>query len=151
MARILGAFPAALRAAQAGLSANAFAKALAESGYGARRSEVLQLYKIARDVVTRAPDEPFRPQGSVPRANEIGEWPVKSRTGFAQTVTITYRDRTTGGIKQTWYRRISDTPITRERVVAEAIDAYSEHAESYEQDLIGAVHTSTYSLTPMGF
>lgn len=151
MARILGAFPAALRAAEAGMSANAFVKALAESGYGARRAEVLQLYKIARGVTARTPEEPFRPQHSVPQANEIGQWPTRNKTGVAQTVTLTYRDRTTGEIKQTWYRTVNENPITRERAVAEAIDAYSEHAESYEQDLIGAVHTSAYNLTPMGF
>lgn len=151
MARILGAFPAALKAAEAGLSANAFVKALQEQGYGARRAEALQLYKVARGIVSRTPEEPFKPQGSVPQADEIGQWPTRNRTGVAQTVTLTYRDRITGEIKQTWYRTVNESPITRERAVAEAIDAYSEHAESYEQDLIGAVHTSAYNLTPMGF
>lgn len=148
MARILGAFPAALTAARGGMSANAFYRELQAQGYGARRSEVLQLYKTALSVVARTPDEPFRSLSSVPQGTELGTWPTKDATGVAQTVTLTYRDRTTGTINQTWYRTVTPQGITREAAIAEAIDAYSEHAESYDQDLIGAVHTSAYNLTP---
>jgi len=148
MARILGAFPAALIAARGGMSANAFVKELQQSGYGARRSEALALYKVAQGVVTRTAEEPFRPLNQVPLASEIGTWPTKGATGLVQTVTLTYRDRTTGSIKQTWWRNVSPNGITREEAIAGAIAAYSEHAETYEQDLIGAVHTSAYNLSP---
>lgn len=148
MARILGAFPAALIAARGGMSANAFVRELQASGFGARRTEALQLYKTAVGVVARTPDEPFRPLGGVPSGDELGTWPSRNATGVAQTVSLSYRDRTTGTIKQTWYRTVTPNGITREAAIAEAIDAYSEHAESYEQDLIGAVHTSAYNLTP---
>jgi hypothetical protein len=148
MARILGAFPAALVAARGGLSANAFVRELQTSGYGARRSEVLALYKVAQSVVTRTAEEPFRPLNQAPLQSEIGTWPSKGATGIVQTVSLAYRDRTTGTIKQTWWRNTSPNGITREEAIAAAIDAYSEHAESYEQDLIGAVHTSAYNLSP---
>lgn len=148
MARILGALPAALVAARGGMSANAFYRQLQTLGYGARRSEVLQLYGIAKDIVTRSPNEPFQPLNQVPVPGPNDTWPVKTATGIAQTVTITYRDRTTGTIKQTWYRTINPQALTREEAIAQAIDAYSQHAENYNQDLIGAVHTSAYNLTP---
>lgn len=148
MARVLGALPAALIAARGGMSANAFIRELQSQGYGARRSELLQLYRTATSIVARTPDEPFRPLGGVPSGSELGTWPSRNATGVAQTVSLTYRDRTTGTIKQTWYRTVSPNGITREAAIAEAIDAYSEHAESYEQDLIGAVHTSAYNLSP---
>ena len=148
MARILGAFPAALIAARAGMSANAFYRELQQSGYGARRGEVLALYKTAVSIVSRTQEEPFRPLNRAPLASELGTWPTKGATGIAQTVTLAYRDRTTGTIKQTWWRTVSPNGITRSEAIAGAIDAYSEHAESYEQDLIGAVHTSAYNLTP---
>jgi hypothetical protein len=148
MARILGALPAALNAARAGMSANAFVRELQQSGYGARRSEVLQLYRTAVSIVSRTQEEPFRPLNQVPLQSEIGTWPTKGATGIVQTVSLAYRDRTTGSIKQTWWRNTSPNGITREEAIAAAIDAYSEHAESYEQDLIGAVHTSAYNLSP---
>lgn len=144
MARILGLFPAALTAARSEMSANAFAREVQSQGLGARRSEVLALYRVARGIVARNAEEPFRPQQSVPQGDEMGIWPVKNPSGIMQTVTITYRDRATGQIKQTWWSTVTPNGITRERAVAQAIDAYSEHAEAYEQDLIGAVHTSAY-------
>ena len=148
MARILGAFPAALVAARGGMSANAFYRELQAQGYGARRSEVLQLYKTAVGIVSRTAEEPFRPLNEVPAQRDVGTWPTKGATGVIQRVTLTYRDRTTGTIKQTWWNTVTPNGITRETAIAEAIDAYSEHAESYEQDLIGAVHTSAYNLSP---
>lgn len=148
MARILGAFPAALIAARGGLSANAFVRQLAESGFGARRTEALQLFKIAKSITTAAPEEPFRDLSLVPDSSQLQSWPTKKATGIRQNVSITYRDRTTGQIKQTFWSTVGTSPLTREQAIATAIDAYSEHAEAYDQDLIGAVHTSAYNLVP---
>lgn len=148
MARILGLFPAALSAARNGMSANAFYREQLSLGMGARRSEVLQLFKIANGVISRNQEEPFRPRNLAPTPEEIAQWPSRRATGVIQRVTLTYRDRTTGQIKQTYWATNNPSPITRERAIAEAIDAYSEHAESYDQDIIGAVHTSVYELVP---
>lgn len=148
MARILGLLPAALSSARAGMSANAFYREQQALGLGARRSEVLQLFKIANGIISSTAEEPFRARHLAPTPSELGTWPSRKATGVVQRVTITYRDRTTGQIKQTYWATTNPNPITRERAIAEAIDAYSEHAESYDQDLIGAVHTSAYNLVP---
>lgn len=151
MARVLGLFPSALTAARGGMSANAYYRELQSLGIGARRGEVLQLFKIAKSITTRTPDEPFRNIYAVPNESETEVWPSRKSTGIAQTVTLTYRDKTTGQINQTWWRTVTENGMTREAALATAIDAYSEHAESYDQELIGAVHTSSYKLTPQGF
>jgi hypothetical protein len=148
MARILGAFPAALIAARGGMSANAFVRELQASGFGARRSEVLDLFKTAKGIVARTAEEPFRPLNQVPTAEERGTWPTRGATGIAQTVTLTYRDRTTGTVKQTWYRAVTHSGLTRQEAIARAITAYSDSASNYDQEFIGAVHTSAYNLTP---
>lgn len=148
MPRILGAFPAALNAAAEGMSANEFDRRLRELGMGARRSEVLALYKIAVNIVIQSPNEPFRDVREVPTGEHLIPAPTKRATGIRQVVTLAYRDRTTGHISQTYWSAVSQNGITRERALATAIDAYSEHAVSYDQDLIGAVHTSAYALTP---
>jgi hypothetical protein len=148
MARILGLFPSALVAAKGGMSANAYYRELRDLGIAARRSEVLALYKIANGVVTKSREEPFRDISLVPSGQELAPWPTKKATGIAQTVTLTYRDKTTGEIAQTWWRTVTENGITREAAIATAIDAYSEHAISYNQDLIGAVHTSAYNMVP---
>lgn len=148
MAKILGLLPSALVAARNNMSANSYYRDLRASGLAARRSEVLQLYKVAKGIVTRSQDEPFRDIRQTPTGDELTAWPSKKATGVAQTVALTYRDRTTGHINQTWWRTTSPNGIARERALAMAIDAYSDHAESYDQELIGAVHTSAYNMVP---
>lgn len=148
MARILGLFPSALVAAAGGLSERAWERQVRSEGLGARSSEMLQLWRIAKKITASSGDELTKPINEAPREHELPSWPTKVATGVAQTVTLTYRDRTTGHIKQTWYRSVNPSPITRETAIAQAIDAYSEHAEAYNQDLIGAVHTSAYRLVP---
>jgi hypothetical protein len=144
MAAILGLFGPALVAAKGGVSANAFYRQVKDEGIAGRRSEVLNLFKIAKRITTVSQDEPFRDITQVPNGNELAPWPVKNPAGVSQNVTILYRDRTTGDIKQTYYRVTTENGVTREQALAQAVGAYSEHAESYGQDLIGAVHTSSY-------
>lgn len=149
MARILGLFPAALNAVREGLSANAFYSALKSEGIAPRRAEALQLYKMSKAISSQSGEEPYRPVGSAPSGNEISPWPSKSATGVRQNVTILYRDRVTGQISRTYYAHRSQGGVTREEAMATAIGAYQDHAESYNQDLIGAVHTSTYEYLPI--
>jgi hypothetical protein len=130
------------------MSANAYYRELQALGLGARRGDVLALFKAAKSITTASPEEPFRPIELAPSPQEITPYPSRKATGIRQNVTIIYRDRTTGGIKQTYWSTVGSSPLTREEAIATAIDAYSEHAERYGQDLIGAVHTSAYQLVP---
>jgi hypothetical protein len=90
----------------------------------------------------------FRPIEQAPSGAEIGTQITRKATGIRQNVSLVYRDKTTGTIKQTFWSTVGSSPLTREEAIATAIDAYSEHAEQYNQDLIGAVHTSAYNLVP---
>lgn len=150
MARILSVFPSALLAARNGMSGNAFYRQLQELGLGARRSEVLALYKMAKEITSKTGDSVFQDPTLVPSGDDLQQWPVRSATGIKQTVTLSYRDKTTGEISKTYYSVTSPTGITREEAVAEAIGAYNDASERYNQDLIGAVHTSAYQLVPVG-
>lgn len=150
MARILGAFPAALLAARGGMTANAFYRELQSLGIGARRGEVLALYREAQAIVSKTGSEVFADPTLVPSGQDLQVWPTRSATGIAQNVTLTYRDRTTGEISKTYYRVSSEEGVTREEAISRAISAYSEPSDRYNQDLIGAVHTSAYRLIPTG-
>jgi|SRR5215472_2624653 len=149
MARILGLFPSALVAAGGGESASEWIREMQSVGLGARRSEMLQLFKLAKGIVARSPEEIFRDITQVPTASEIQVWPTKKATGFVQTVTLVYRDRTTGTLNQTYWKTSNNVPMRREQAMATAISAYADHAERYDQDLVGAVHTSTYQQIPL--
>lgn len=148
MARILGLFPSALAAARGGMTERAWEQQVRSLGLGARSSEMLQLWRVAKSITVASPDEPFRPPELVPRGDDLRPWPTNKATGIAQNISITYRDKTTGKIKQTFYRVVTPGGITREAATAQAIDAYSDAAERYGQELIGAVHTSAYLLSP---
>lgn len=148
MPAILGAFPAALIAAQNGMGANAFYRELQSLGMGARRSEVLSLYKVAAGIVARSGEEAFKDITKAPSGNDIQPWPTRKATGIRQTVTLVYRDNVTGTIKTTFYSTKSENAITRESAMSQAIDAYADHAERYGQTLIGAVHTGSFNFVP---
>lgn len=149
MPAILGALPAALLAARQGQSANAFDRQLRELGQGARRSEVLNLFRIAKGIVARSPDEPFQDIRLNPASNPLPAWPTAKATGIHQTVALIYRDRITGQILQTYWGTSSELGVIREEALATAINAYSDHAEEYNQDLIGAVHVAAYQNVPI--
>lgn len=138
-----------MQAVQQGMSANAFDRQLRELGLGARRSEVLALYKAAAGIVSRSPSEPFQDIRQNPASNPLPEWPTAKATGIHQTVALIYRDRTTGAILQTYWGTSSELGVTREEALATAINAYSDHADEYNQDLIGAVHIASYQNVPM--
>jgi|SRR6185312_342018 len=150
MARILGVFPSALIAARGGMSANAFYRQLQSLGLGARRGEVLALYRQAKSIVSKSGTDVFNDPTLIPSGQDLQSWPTRSATGVAQNVTLAYRDRTTGEISTTYYRVTSEEGVTREQAVAQAVSAYSDASDRYNQDLIGAVHTSAYQLIPTG-
>lgn len=148
MARILGLFPAALLAAREGMSANKFYQQLQAQGEGGRRAEVLQLFSVAKSVVTANPHEAFQDQSLAPVGSELAAWPTRKAEGIRQNVTLVYRDKVTGQLKQTFWSTIGSTALTREQAVSQAVDAYAGTAEAYGQDLVDAVHVSAYRLVP---
>jgi hypothetical protein len=148
MANILGAFGQALISAAQGSSANAFYRELQSLGIGARRSEVLALYKFTKSILPADPQEIFRDITQAPSGNEINTWTTKKATGIRQNVSLVYRDRVTGQYKQTFWSTINDTAIPREQAIAQAINAYQDTADAYGQYLVGAVHTGAYNLVP---
>lgn len=150
MARILGLFPSAIIAAKGGMSANAFYRQLKTLGIAARRSEVLALYREAKAITSKSGNEVFANPDLPPASSELQTWPTRKATGVKQGITLAYRDKTTGEISRTYYSVTSPNGILRSEAVAQAIAAYSDAAERYNQDLIGAVHTSAYNLTPTG-
>lgn len=148
MAKILGAFPAALIAARNGLSQNALIKQLRDLGMGARDSEVRALYRIAQQTLQANPDEPFGDPHAIPDLATAHPWPTVSASGVKQAVEVTYRQKSTGTLITVPYQVTSENGVTRQEAINAAINAYSDRAEQYDQELVGAVHTKTFVLTP---
>lgn len=151
MARALGLFPAALIAARGNMGANAFYNELRTLGVAPRRSEALALYRTAKGVVSVEGNDVYEDPNANPASGVLRDWPTKNATGIRQNVTLVYRDRATGEFSTTKYSVVSDNGITRNEAVNEAVAAYSDQAENYDQDLISAVHTSAFQFAPFGF
>jgi hypothetical protein len=150
VARVLGLLPSALRAARAGLTATEWYKMLRVQGIAPRQSEAYRLYSQAVGLVQSHPGEIGAPQGQKPRVGELEVYPTAKATGVMQTVTIYYRDNTTGAIQKVFYRVTSKTGVKRSTAVKQAIEAYSGQAERYNQELVDAVHSSAYRMEPVG-
>lgn len=148
MAKILGLWPSALWAAGRQTSFREWEREVRAVGLGARSSEMLKLWRQATGIVSKSKDEPFRNQHQIPQSQHRGTWPTKNATGVAQTVTLVYRDKTTGEYKTTYWRTVTPNGITRAEAVAQAVGAYADTAERYNQELTGAVHTSAYDMVP---
>jgi hypothetical protein len=148
MARILGAFPAALIAARNGLSGAEFIRYLRAAGEGARESEVRALLKLAYSTISKSQDEAFADPNLVPDLSTAKPWPTAGATGVSQAIELTYRDKSTGTLITVPYQVHSANGVTRAEAIAKAIEAYSANAERYKQDLVGAIHTKTFVLTP---
>lgn len=146
MATVQALFGSAIRAAASGLSANEFYRSLQASGLGSRRSEVLKLFSQAKSLTVAAEAEAFANQLAIPTGHELGAWPVKDPGGVRQNVRILYRDRVTGDFKVTYWSTVTPNGITRQEAVNAAVDAYSANAEDYNQDLVGAFHSSAQRL-----
>ena len=151
MARILGLFPAALIAAAQNSGAGVFYRQLRELGIAPRQSEAYALYKMAKSITESRGNDIFSELDQNPAEGSLPPWPTKNATGVRQNISLVYRDRTTGKISRTYYSVTSEEGVTRESAISSAIQAYADNAEAYNQDLIGAVHTSAYQLTPFGF
>jgi hypothetical protein len=150
MARVLGLLPSALRAARAGLSATEWYRLLRVQGIAPRRSDAYKIYSHAVALVSNNEAEIGAPQGQKPRIAELPVYPTVKATGVMQTVTLIYRNRTTGAFDKVFYRVTSKTGVTRSKAVKMAIEAYAGQADRYNQDLIGAVHSSAYRMEPAG-
>jgi hypothetical protein len=151
MARVLGLFPSALIAAAQNSGAGVFYRTLRDLGIAPRQSEAYALYRMAKGITESRDNDIFSDLGSNPAEGALPEWPTRNATGVRQNISLVYRDRTTGAISRTFYSVVSDEGINREDAIAQAIQSYSDNAEAYNQDLIGAVHVSAYQLTPMGY
>lgn len=148
MARVLGLFPSALIAASQNAGAGVFYRTLRALGVAPRQSEAYALYKQAKAITSAQGHDVFEPLNENPASNVLPVWPTRSATGVRQNVQLVYRDRTTGQMSKTYFSVTSDNGVTREEAISQAISAYASNAEQYNQDLIGAVHTSAYRMSP---
>lgn len=144
-----GLFGSAVRAAREGISAGAWLRALSDAGAGIRRQVGLRLFREARTIAAETGEEPTRPLNQVPSLAESPPAPTRDSEGVLQTVRLVYREKVTGNLRTVFHSTKSESGITRQEAIDNAIDAYAAHSEEYQTTLVGAVHTSSIRLVPV--
>lgn len=144
-----GYLGSAVRAAAEGMSANAWLKVMAEAGTGIRRAVGLRLYAQAKNIAAESRQEPLRALNQIPRLSQMPPSPTRGTTGVLQTVRLVYREKVTGNLRTVFHNTLSDGGVTRQEAIDAAIAAYEPHSEEYQNELVGAIHTSAVRLVPV--
>src|SRR5258708_31943898 len=127
-------FPSAVRAAREGDSANAWLRALSESGTGIRRQAGLRIFGEAKRLVAEYKDEPTRPVDRVPTHAETRQWPTTGKTGVLQTVQLFYREHVTENVLSRFYSVKSSEGVTPGEAIQPAVTAYEQSPPVNEGD-----------------
>jgi hypothetical protein len=135
--------PFAIKAANAGWSANQFVTALREAGAGMRRTVALKTFAQGRALAAEYGEEPTRALNAVPTFRESRQWPTRDSTGVLQTVKLIYREAVTDRVVTRFFNVKTPEGITRQEAIDRAISANADNEAQYQQTLIGAVHTGT--------
>lgn len=141
---------AAIKAAKAGLSANAGLERAKAADVSIRRQDWLALYREVKAALKAGAIDTMQPLGRRPYATEFKVMSTVEATGFMQYIDIWVKDRETGEIRIRPYSIRSDEPMIRADAVATALDRMAEHADFYGERILGAVYTGTYILVPRG-
>lgn len=132
-----------------GLSGASVLRELRAGGIGGRTQDFYRIWGTARSIAAEAGLEPTRPLNERPTLGQMTPVATNGAQGVLQTTRLVYKERVTGNIRVVYHNVKSDTPMTRQEAIQAAIDAYGEHDEEYQTDLISAVHTSAIRLIPV--
>lgn len=139
-----------LQAIGQGESGAATLRTLRDEGLGIRTQQFYRLWATGRSIAAEAGQEPTRPLDQAPMLTEAPPVATRAAEGFLQTTRLVYRERVTGNQRVVFHSVKTDTPLSRQEVIDQAIEAYQGHSDEYETDLVAAVYTSTIHLVPVG-
>jgi len=134
---------------QSGLSATQGLYAYRGSGGHIGNQSWYRLWGELQAIQARVGQEFGAQQNLRPTANEIQTWTTSKARGYVQQVEIIAREKATGTLISIPYTSISSTLRSRESVVREALDVYSDdNAAKYNQAILTGIYTGTYQAAP---
>jgi hypothetical protein len=111
-----------------------------------RRGTWLKLYAEARTSLAGQSAEMSAPLNRRPLDTEVFTFTAPVARGYLQQVDVYVRDRETGDVLVRPYSLRSDELLIRGDAVDTAIDAFSQNADRYGEQVLGAAYTGTYVL-----
>lgn len=143
----------AIRGVREGLSANKTLEAYRAAGGRIGRQAWLRLYSQVDRVIQSRKGEATAPLDAVPGQESIRTMASQNATGYMQVVDVRYRIKGTSVIASRSYSVRTDSLITRQEAVNQALDTFNkqENAESYEDMVtLGAFYVGTVQFNPQG-
>lgn len=137
-----------LSALSQGVSARAGLQAFREAGGEVRDATWYRLHGEVQASFSAELTEAGRPQNRAPGVDELTTWSTVNAAGYLQQVEVALRDRGTGEVYFKPFSIAGDGLLTRQAAVAKAIETYSEGADAYDEQVLGAVHVGAYELVP---
>lgn len=138
----------AAQAARQGLSANEAYRRAHAAGESMARGSFLKLYSQIKADYAQQVTEVTRPLSAKPTHAEIRPYVAAAETGYMQYVDVFVKDRATGEVHPRPYGIRTDELLTRGDVIETALARYTQHAEAYGEQVLGAAYTSTYLYGP---
>lgn len=119
-----------------------------QRGFQVSRQTFTKAYGAARAELEAGAVEPLRPLNRFPVGDEINQRDTVRATGYSQKVLVLARDKRTREIIVKPWTMTSRGLLTRQGAIAQAVEAYREFEDRYNQTVIGGVYAGTFQLTP---
>lgn len=136
------------QAVRNGESANRSLEALRQTGHGIRRADYLALYREVSGAIKAQLTGIDRPGNRRPTRREIAFISSATATGFMQYVDVWVKDRETGEVYPRPYGLRTDDLMTHDDAIETALDRMVQHAEKYNETVLGASYMATYEFVP---
>jgi hypothetical protein len=148
----ISAVTVAVKAVKSGMSARAGLVAARAAGVAIRDATWFRIVGEVQRSLTNQIAEASAPLNRRPVGAEISALTTKQATGFVQYVDVFVRDRASGVVSIRPYAVRSSTLLTRQAVIARAVNAFQTFTSgpepSYPESVLGAAYTATYQMTP---
>lgn len=141
---------AVLDALKEGRSATSGLAAYRAAGGNVRTQTWYRLHGEVQSALAGRIGEASAPLDRAPGGDETTKWTTRNAGGFLQQVEVLVRDRATGEVMAKPFSVTGEAMLTRGEAISQALDAYMDNADEYEEQVLGAVHVGAYELVPDG-
>lgn len=148
----ISAVTVAVRAVKLGMSARAGLLAARAAGVAVRDATWFRIVGEVQRSLANQIGEATAPLNRRPIGAEVSTLTTRQATGFVQYVDVFVRDRASGVVSIRPYAVRSNSLMTRQAVIARAVNAFQTFTAgpepSYPESVLGAAYTATYQMLP---
>lgn len=141
-------FSMAVRAVREGLSGRAGLRAYRAGGGRIQDARWFRAFGQARAAVSQRPQALAAPLNRRASGGEVIRWTTRSARARLDQVEVYVMDRDTMEVFPVPYSVRSQTGVTRQQAIDEALQVYTPESEAYNQLILGAAHVGAFDMGP---